>query len=198
MRASSPSGAPRDRRRGRTAAALALPLCLLVGLTAARVVGTDEVRVDFTGVTFALESAGSTATGWTPTAADWRSSDTAWTLELADDVLVPGTPLDVRVAVRNTSGTDATVVVGLDDPDPTGAGDLFDTLELTVRENGTVLATGPARSLQATLPEPVGPRGEDVRVLDLTLVLPASGTPSGTGTVTSRTGVQVRLEGTSR
>jgi hypothetical protein len=191
---STPGTAPRDRRRVRTAAALALPLCLLVGLTAARVVGSDTVRVDFTGVTFALESAGSTEAGWTPVAADWRSSDAAWTLDLADDVLLPGTPLDLRVAVRNTSGTDATVVVGLTDPDPAGTGDLFDALELTVREDGTVLATGPAASLRVTLPEPVGPRGEDVRVLDLALTLPAP----GTGTGMPRTGVQVVLEGTSR
>ncbi|GEM_PF-1289805 len=196
MRTSPPRCAPSARRRGRSAGLLALPLCLLVGLTAARVVGTDAVRVDFTGVTFALESAGSTVPGWAPGSDDWRSSGTAWTLDLADDVLVPGTPLVVRVAVRNTSGTDATVVVSLTDPDPAGSGDLFDSLELTVRENGVVLATGPARSLRATLPATLGPRGEDVRVLDLALTLPASGTPAGTQN--PRTGVQVRLEGTSR
>lgn len=181
-------------RRARTTALLGLPLCLLIALTAARVVGTDEVRVDFTGVTFALESAGSTEPGWQPQPTDWRSSDAVWTLDLDGGTVSPDAPLELRVAVRNTSGTDATVVLAVVDPDPSGDDDLFGSLLVTVREGGIVLATGPAASLQATLPGTVGPHGQDVRVLDLTLTalaLPEAGT-------TARTGVQVQLQGTSR
>ncbi|GEL48408.1 hypothetical protein CHO01_35240 [Cellulomonas hominis] len=184
------------RTTTRRAAVLALPLCLLVGLTAARVVGTDEVRVDFEGVTFALESAGSGSPGWRPAAADWHASDAAWTLDLASDELAPGGSVDVRVAVRNTSGTDATVVLALADPDPTSPGtDLFGALEAAVREDGALLASGPAGAVRVTLPGAVGPHGSDVRVLDLSLTLPATGDGRWVG---ARTGVQVLLEGTSR
>lgn len=185
------------RTTTRRAAVLALPLCLLVGLTAARVVGTDEVRVDFEGVTFALESAGSSTPGWRPAAADWHASDAAWTLDLATGELVPGGSVDVRVAVRNTSGTDATVVLALGDPDPaTSPGtDLFGALEAAVREDGAVLASGPAGAVRVTLPGAVGPHGSDVRVLDLSLTLPATGDGRWAG---ARTGLQVLLEGTSR
>lgn len=46
-----------------------------------------------------------------------------------------------------------------------------------------------------TLPGAVGPHGSDVRVLDLSLTLPATGDGRWAG---ARTGVQVLLEGTSR
>ncbi|VTR76312.1 hypothetical protein [Cellulomonas hominis] len=173
-------------------AARALPLCLLVGITAAQVVRTDDVRIEFDGVTFALEVAGSTSPGWEPAPSDWRPTTGTWTLGLADDVLEPGAALDLRVAVRNVSGAPAAVVVSLADPDP-AAGDVFGALDVTVSESGRTLASGPASSLRVALPDLVAPDAADERVLDVRVT-----TPDGAGWSGARTGVQLVVEGTSR
>lgn len=180
---------PRSR-----AAALAAPLCLLVALTAAQVVDRDDVRIDFDGTTFAIEAAGSTSPGWQPGDVDWHSSTDAWTVDLAHDVLVPGVPLELRVAVRNVSGTPAAVDVAFDDTAPASDG-FFDSLHVVVRDEGRVLAAGPAHAVRATLPGDVGPHGADVRVLDVEITSPATGDDRWAG---ARTGLQVLLEGTSR
>lgn len=179
------------RTSHRRAAAFGVPLCLLVAITAAGIVDHDDVQVDFTGVTFALESAAGTTAGWVPTAADWRPSTETWTVDLAEDTLAPGGTFDVRVAVRNVSGTPAAVVLALADPDPQPT-DLFDGLTVSLSEAGTPLASGPAGAVRVLLPGTVGPGGTDVRVFDLRLTLPAEAAPG------DRTGVQVLLEGSSR
>lgn len=173
-------------------AARAVPLCLLVGITTAQVVRSDDVRIDFDGVTFALEVARSDAPDWRPAPADWLPTDRTWTVELTDDTPDPGAPVDIRVAVRNVSGTPATVAVSLADPDPT-ADDLFDALQVTVSEEGRTLATGSAADLRVTLPEPVGPHGADERVLDVRV-----DAPDDDRWAEARTGLEVLLTGTSR
>lgn len=175
----------------RRAAVLAVPVCLLVAVTAAQVVEREDVRVEFTGVTFALESAAGATADWQPAAADWHPSTAPWDLVLADDTLPPGGTLDVRVAVRNASGTPADVVLDLVDPDPE-TGDLFAALQVTVAEDGTVLAAGPADTIRVPLAGEVGADRADERVLDLSITLPLNTMPDW------RTGVQVAFEGTSR
>jgi hypothetical protein len=173
-------------------AARAVPLCLLVGITAAQVVRSDDVRIEFDGVTFALEVASSDAPGWRPAAADWLPTDRTWTVDLTDQATDPGAPVDVRVAVRNVSGTPATVALWLADPDPV-ADDLFDALQVTVSEAGRTLATGSAANLRVSLPEPVGPHGADERVLDVRV-----DAPDDDRWTDVRTGLELVLAGTSR
>jgi hypothetical protein len=167
-------------------------LCLLVGITAAQVVRSDDVRIEFDGTAFALEVARSDAPGWRPAPPDWLPTDRTWTVDLTDEAGPPGAPVDVRVAVRNVSGAPATVVVSLADPDPV-AGDLFDALRVTLSEDGRTLATGTAAELRATLPEPVGPHGADERVLDVRVEVPDDDRWSDV-----RTGLELVLTGTSR
>lgn len=180
--------------RYRRRAALAVPLCLLVGLTAAQVVDRQDVVVQFDGVRFALESAGSAEPGWQPSPSDWHASAEVVSVDVPDDTPAPGSPIDLRIAVRNTSGTAASVAVSLVDPDPVHSA-LFDALQVQISENGTVLAEGSAADVMAVLPGGLAPDRAEERVLDIRIVIPVTGDDRWAGV---RTGVQVQIQGTSR
>jgi hypothetical protein len=189
--------------RYRRAAAVALPVCLLVALTAAQVVTRDDVVVRFDGVTFALETAATTdgilnraaAADWQPAEDDWRSSAEPWTLALPTEIPAPGEPVRLRVAVRNASGTPAAVVLSVADPDPDGPGDLFGSLHVTLSEGGTVLADGPAATVLAALPGEMAPDRAEVRVVDVALSTPVTGDDRWAA---ARTAVQLVVAGESR
>lgn len=173
---------------------MALPLCLLIGLTGATRVTRDDVRIDLDGVRFALEVAAGTAPDWSPAAGDWHPSTEPVTVDLEDDTPVPGAPVDVRLALRNTSGVPARVALALADP---GGGDpaLFAALDVEVSEDGVLLASGHPADVLVDLPGDVAADRAEVRVLDLRLRTPVSGDDRWAG---SRTGVQVVVQGTSR
>lgn len=180
----------------RRTAAFAVPLGLLVALTAAQVAHRSDTAVEFTGVTFALEVAGSSTAGWEPAEPDWQPSTRPVTVELQDHTPVPGGTVDVRVAVRNTAGVPAGAVLTLSDPDPSVAGpDLFDALHAQVLEDEVVLAEGPASEVLAVLPGDLGADRQDHRVLDIRLRTPVTGDDRWAGV---RTGVQVQIDGTTR
>lgn len=201
--------------RYRRPAALALPVCLLIGLTAAQVVTRDDVVVELDGVTFALETAAivdrgvpnRAVDGWRPAAGDWRSGDEPWTLALPTDTPAPGEPVRFRVAVRNASGAPAGVVLSLAaaddgaDPGPTAdptadpAGDLFDHLHVTLSEDGVVLADGPAPTVLAALPGDLAPDRAEVRLVDVAIATPVTGDDRW---VDARTRVQLVVTGESR
>ncbi|GIG36585.1 hypothetical protein [Cellulomonas pakistanensis] len=179
----------------RRTAAMAVPLGLLVALTAAQLVHRDDTTVELAGVTFDLEAAGSATPGWVPAEADWHPSTRPVQVEVPDDTPAPGGTVDVRVAVRNASGVPAAAVVALADPDPTGPGDLFDALHVRIAEDGVLLAEGPAPEVLAALPGDLPAERRGHRVLDVTVRTPATGDDRWAGV---RTGVQVVVEGTSR
>jgi hypothetical protein len=179
----------------RRTAALAVPLGLLVALTAAQLVHRDETAVELAGVTFDLEAAGSATPGWLPAEADWHPSDLPVQVEVPDHTPAPGGTVDARVAVRNASGVPAAVVVRLADPDPTGAGDLFGALHVQIVEDGVLLAEGRAPDVLAELAGEVPADRQGHRVLDVRIQTPATGDDRWAGV---RTGVQVVVQGTSR
>jgi hypothetical protein len=180
----------------RRTAAVAAPLGLLVALTAAQIVHRSDTAVEFTGVTFALEAAGSATPGWVPAEPDWHPSTEPVLVEVPDDTPVPGGTVDVRVAVRNTAGVPAAAVVTLSDPDPSaGAPDLFGALHVQIAEDGVVLAEGPAPEVLAVLPGDLPADRQGHRVLDVRVQTPATGDDRWAGV---RTGVQVVVEGTTR
>lgn len=181
--------------KNRGPAALALPVCLLIGLTAAQLTHSSDVTVEFDPVTFALESAGSAEPGWQPADGDWQSGDRPVTVDLAEDTPAPGRPVEVRVAVRNTAGVPAEVVLSLVDPDPV-PGDLFQALEAeVVEDDGTVIAAGPAAGLRLPLAGELAPDRQEARVLVVRIHLPVTGDDRWAG---ARTGVQVVFDGMSR
>jgi hypothetical protein len=179
----------------RRTAALAVPLGLLVALTAAQLVHRDETAVEFAGVTFDLEAAGSSTPGWVPAETDWLPSTQPVQVEVPDHTPAPGGTVDARVAVRNASGVPAAAVVRLSDPDPTGAGDLFDALHVQIAEDGVVLAEGLAPDVLAELAGDLPADRQGHRVLDVRIQTPATGDDRWAGV---RTGVQVVIQGTSR
>lgn len=179
----------------RRTAALAVPLSLLVTVTGAQPVHRDETAVEFAGVTFDLEVAGSSAPGWVPVEADWHPSDRPVEVQVADHTPAAGGVIDVRVAVRSAAAVPATAVVVLSDPDPTGAGDLFEALHVRIAEGGVLLAEGPAPAVLAELAGEVPADRQGHRVLDLRIQTPATGDDRWAGV---RTGVQVLVQGTSR
>lgn len=180
----------------RRTAAFAVPLGLLVALTAAQVVHRSDTAVEFTGVTFALEAAGSATAGWEPAEQDWHPSSQPVTVEVPDHTPAPGGTVDVRVAVRNTAGVPAGAVVRLSDPDPrTDGPDLFDALHVQIAEDGVLLVEGPAPDVLAVLPGDLAADRQGHRVLDIRVQTPATGDDRWAGV---RTGVQVQIEGTTR
>ncbi|WP_147463562.1 hypothetical protein [Cellulomonas triticagri] len=180
-------------RSARARAAAVLPLCLLVAGTAASTVQREQVVVDMTGVVFALEVAGSAEPGWRPTEVDWRSGGEP--LEVDVDDPVPASQVDLRVAVRNTAGTAAGVVLSLRDPDPTGPEDLFEALHVEVSEDGVLLGEGTASAVAVPLPGDLAAARVEERVVDLTIHLPITGDRRWAD---ARTGLQVVVDGTSR
>ncbi len=173
--------------------ALGLPLVLLVTLSAAQIVHRDETVVELDGVTFALEVTASAEPGWTPTEADWLPSTEPVLVELPEH-LPPGGEVEVRVAVRNTADVPAGIVVMMVDPDPQDA-DLFEVLEIELREDGDLLASAPAPELLLEVPGHVPAAREDHRVIDVLVRTPVSGDDRWAG---ARTGLLVLVEGATR
>lgn len=180
--------------RSRRYAAAALPVCMIIGLTAAQLVQRHDVEVDMRGVAFSLESAGSTQPGWVPQEHDWHSSDDLVVLEMLDDTPAVGVPITLRVAVRNSAGVPADVVASFTDG---GAGDrdFFEALQVEVTEGGVTLGEGSAAELRVALPGPVLADRAEPRVLDISVTTPISGDSRW---VDSRTDLHLQLDGMTR
>lgn len=176
------------RRRWRRPVLSAAGVCIAsaIAVTAASTVNWSDVVVALDGRTntFDLQVAGSDVPGWEPTAGEWRQGrPDPVVVALPAAVLEPGSSVQARVAVRNSSPRLAgSISVHLIDPAAPNA--LFPELRFTISEGGHVYATAVPPSGVADIPL-TGPTaaGAD-RVLDVEVSLPADAPATVTGVVT--------------
>lgn len=195
------------------AAALVLGAGSLAFTTAALTgAGTSHWLLDGSANQFDLKTAGSVTTGWVPTPADWQQGNPSPVeIEIGDGAqsqgLGPGHSVSATVAVINASpgDLDGMIAVHLVDPDPHGDEidpttgryvDLFDQLQFTISDAGTVIADGLTaeafNALDWAWPDPVA--RDDHRTLDVTITLPAEVDDRWQG---ARTSVQFAFSGES-
>lgn len=182
-----PPSTPSARRWRRPALSL-LGVCVAsaIAVTAAGTVNWTDVTVALDGRenTFDLQVAGSDMPGWEPTAAEWQQGrPDPVVVALPATVLEPGSSVQARVAVRNSSPRLAGAIrVHLVDPATGNA--LFPELRFTISEGGHVYAAAvpPSGAADIALVGPTAP-GAD-RVLDVEVSLPADAPTTVKGATT--------------
>ncbi|QNE34364.1 hypothetical protein [Leifsonia shinshuensis] len=182
----TPPTLPARRWRRPVLAAVGVCVASAIAVTAASTVNWSDVIVALDGSdnTFDLQVAGSDVPGWQPTAAEWQQGrPDPVVVALPATVLEPGTSVQARVAVRNSSPRLAgSIRVHLVDPATPNA--LFPELRFTISEGGHVYAAAvpPTGAADIPLTGATAP-GED-RVLDVEVALPADAPASVNGSVT--------------
>lgn len=204
-------------RRFLLAGGVLLGCALLTTAAAFTDYGDSVVEFDGTNNSYDLQIVGSLLPGWEPSDADWLQgrSDLALEFQTVDDaaqldferagvsrVIAPGASIDFRVAVKNSSPrVSSSLAMEIVDPDPLGAAmdasgesflELFDQLEFTVTDAGTVLFDHvPAEKLtKIDWDAQIG--AGDYKMLDVKISLPVS---VDNRWMAARTNVEFRFQG---
>ena len=188
----------RTRRRWRRPALSLAGVCVAsaIAVTAAGTVNWSDVIVALDGRdnTFDLQVAGSDVPGWQPAPAEWQQGrPDPVVVALPATVLEPGTSVQARVAVRNSSPRLAgSISVHL--IDPATQNPLFPELRFTISEGGHVYAAAVPPTGAADIPLTGATAPGADRVLDVEVTLPADAPASVNGTTTP---IQLMFTGAS-
>ena len=174
------------RRTGALLSALGVGSFTIVAITAAGTVDWGEVIVAIDGHdnTFDVQTSGSAEPEWTPSASSWEQGNPSPAVVTLNDATVgPGSPITVRVAVRNASPR-LGARIWLHVLRPEEPARLFDQLRFTIEEGGHVYADRLDATAVAALPL-VGPTAAGAeRVLGVTVSLAPQAGNETAGTTT--------------
>lgn len=199
-------GWPWFQRRAGTASLLfvgGMAALFAVLSTAALVLDIHQLRITVDGSrnTFGIEAAASVDPAWDLTSGTWVGGGREATVEPFGDSfdLVAGESVTVQIAVRDKSATlPGNLRLSVVDPDPRLPGDptpdLFDALTLSLRDQSTVIGPDATGDLVNILIGGAPTEPGQVRVVQLTIALPAD---LDARLLQARTGFQIHIEGES-
>ncbi|MFC4223907.1 hypothetical protein [Lysinibacter cavernae] len=204
-------------RRFLLASGVLLGCVLLTTAAAFTDYGDSVVEFDGANNRYDLQVAGSLLNGWEPVEADWaqgrsdlgleyQSLEDGYQIDFAKEgksrAVGPGMKIDFRIAVKNNSPrVGSSLVMEILDPDPLGETkdassgsflELFDQLEFTVKDSGTVLYNNVPASDLTTMVWDTQISPGDYKMLDVTISVPDD---VDNRWIVAKTNVEFRFQG---